>query len=368
MDTGQPAADDVSVVMATYNGERHLAEQLHSILNQTLPPREVVITDDQSSDGTVAIARRFAADSPVPIRVHVNPERLGYGSNFLRAARLSSGRYISFSDQDDIWHPNKLQRSMAVLERAGVGLVAHQMNLVDEHGDFIRLDRHGTKRTVRFEPNQADPFGVFFGFTMTFDRRLLDLLPEQERGADSFRPGMALAHDRWVYFLGTTFGSAQLLAEPLADYRQHGTQSFGITEMTLLDRVRTKQTEGRSQVVALMRIARHRHQLLERGGSASAEEPAPPAVWRAASRRWSRISSYTTRRARTYLAPSLFARSVFLTANLCLGAYRSHRSGGLGRRHFLEDLVVGVAGPLSYPRGARRSAAAADRKGDNRSG
>lgn len=338
--------NDVSVVMATFNGARFIEEQLRSILAQTLPPREILVGDDGSSDDTVRIIERVAADSPIPIHVVENERTLGYGDNFLRTASRARSRYIAFADQDDVWDPRKLERSVNALQQPGVRIVAHQMNLIDQHGVFIRLDTHGTRRTVRIPAGRADPFGVFFGFTMTFERTLLDILPAADRGRDSFKPSMPLAHDRWVYFLGTAFGDAVLLAEPLAGYRQHGTQSFGIILSTRRARFVAKLARGRMQAETLAEIAAQRRALIDRHRPTVGSDAAPDERWELAARRWARVQAFTDRRASTYAASTLPARIGHMTVNALAGAYRSHRAGGLGGQHVAEDVAVGVFGPI----------------------
>lgn len=346
MNRGDNRGNDVSVVMASFNGARFIEEQLRSILAQTLPPREILVGDDGSSDGTVRIIKRVADSSMVPIHVVENERTLGYGDNFLRTASRARFRYVAFADQDDVWDPRKIERSVAVLQQPGVRIVAHQMNLIDQHGAFIRLDTHGTRRTVRIPAGRGDPFGVFFGFTMTFERTLLDMLPAADRGRDSFKPSMPLAHDRWVYFLGTAFGDAVLLAEPLAGYRQHGTQSFGIIRSTRRARFLAKLARGRAQAETLAEIAAQRRALIDRHRPAGASETALTERWDLAARRWARVQAFTDRRASTYAASTFPARVGHMTVNVLAGAYRSHRAGGLGGQHVAEDMAVGVFGPI----------------------
>ena len=107
----------VSVVMALYNGEKYLGEQLQSILEQTVRPDEVVLSDDGSSDGTVGLAREFIARHGLSgsWRLSENPKNLGYAENFHRAAGNASGDVLFFADQDDLWLPDKLEKMLAVL-------------------------------------------------------------------------------------------------------------------------------------------------------------------------------------------------------------------------------------------------------------
>lgn len=97
----------ISVVMATFNGGRFIAPQLESILGQTLPPDEVVIVDDGSTDGTLDVARRLVGRANV--RIEVNATRLGPIGNFEKAMRLATGDLVFFADQDDEWLPEKIE-------------------------------------------------------------------------------------------------------------------------------------------------------------------------------------------------------------------------------------------------------------------
>src|SRR5690348_8403095 len=98
-----PSSLSISVAMATYNGARYIREQLDDLAAQTRLPAEVVVCDDESSDGTVAILEHFAASAPFPVHIHRNSERLGYRANFMKCASLCSSDLVAFCDQDDRW-------------------------------------------------------------------------------------------------------------------------------------------------------------------------------------------------------------------------------------------------------------------------
>ena len=100
----------LSVAIATYNGAEYVEEQLESIRTQSRPVDEVVICDDKSSDNTVEIVESFINKNNLgdSWRIEVNPENLGYASNFIGAARKTTGDLIFFCDQDDIWLPDRV--------------------------------------------------------------------------------------------------------------------------------------------------------------------------------------------------------------------------------------------------------------------
>ena len=100
----------ISVIMCTYNGAAYLGEQLDSLRTQTLPPHELVVQDDGSTDGTMDLLRDYQQRHPgLRIRLFANPERLGYNRNFLTAVQRAEGDLIACCDQDDVWHADKLE-------------------------------------------------------------------------------------------------------------------------------------------------------------------------------------------------------------------------------------------------------------------
>jgi glycosyltransferase involved in cell wall biosynthesis len=120
----------LSVAMAC-NGERFLGQQLLSIARQIRLPDEMVVGDDVSNDGIIAILERFAMNAPFPVRIYRNIKPLGYGDNFLKAASLCDGDLISFSDQIDVWLANKLANSLSFFDD-DVLLSVHSGAAVDE--------------------------------------------------------------------------------------------------------------------------------------------------------------------------------------------------------------------------------------------
>lgn len=121
----------VSVVMATYNGADFLREQLDSIINQTYTNLEIIIQDDGSTDDTVAILREYKSRDQ-RITLFQNPANLGINKNFYDLINKASGDYIAISDQDDIWHIQKIE---ILLKNIGShSLVYTDSLLIDEIG------------------------------------------------------------------------------------------------------------------------------------------------------------------------------------------------------------------------------------------
>jgi glycosyltransferase involved in cell wall biosynthesis len=102
---------NVSIAIATFNGEKFIRDQLDSIINQTLIPNEIVICDDSSSDDTFSIVKNYARNfkSIVCFKIFKNETNLGYTANFERAMSLCKGELILLCDQDDFWLPTKVE-------------------------------------------------------------------------------------------------------------------------------------------------------------------------------------------------------------------------------------------------------------------
>ena len=98
----------ISLAMTTYNGEKFLREQLESIYSQTRVPDEVIVCDDNSSDGTIQILEEYRQNKG--LIYYVNKPALGVNSNFYKAISLCTGDYIALSDQDDIWKCDKIKK------------------------------------------------------------------------------------------------------------------------------------------------------------------------------------------------------------------------------------------------------------------
>src|ERR1700677_1011065 len=135
----------ISIAMATYNGEFFIRRQLDSIAQQTLPPAELIVCDDGSTDSTVDIVNDFSRSALFPVVIVKNGKRLGFTANFLQAARMCHGGLIAFCDQDDVWLPHKLKRIVAISRESDPLLFAHADELIDRNGDsmgiFCPIDR-----------------------------------------------------------------------------------------------------------------------------------------------------------------------------------------------------------------------------------
>ena len=264
----------VSVALCTYNGDAFVAEQLRSILDQTDPATEVVVSDDGSTDGTLAtikgIAKRYRG--PTDIRIESTTRVGGVTANFERAIGACRGDVIALSDQDDRWHPNRLAAIRAILPRDdGPRLVFANATLIDGAGAPLPGSLHENLRISRGERaglHTGRAFEVLLrrnvvtGAATAFTRSLYDLaapFPE------------AWIHDEWLAIVAAAFGEVVLLDEPLIDYRLHGGNQIGVADPGAASRLgRMLQPRGERYI----RLRRRSADLVERLESLAA----PPHV------------------------------------------------------------------------------------------
>ena len=124
----------VSVVIATYNGEKYLRQQLDTILEQTYPVYEILIKDDCSTDKTVSIALEYQKINS-NINIVVNPENVGVWTNFLEGFFMAKGDYIAYCDQDDLWLPDRIEKMIPYLQRRN--LVYCNSSVCNSNGDIV---------------------------------------------------------------------------------------------------------------------------------------------------------------------------------------------------------------------------------------
>lgn len=199
----------VSVVMAVYNGEKYLADQVGSILPQLNEADELVISVDPCGDSSKEIALAYASQD-ARVRVSDGPGT-GVTKNFEAALKLAMGAYIFLSDQDDVWLNGKVERVLCELEHEGVLGVVHNASIVEE-------SLAPAKR--RFFEQEFNP-GVlrnivknrYIGCCMAMRRELLDMaLPF---------PDDIPMHDQWLGLLAKRHGEVKYVDEPLMLYRRH---------------------------------------------------------------------------------------------------------------------------------------------------
>jgi glycosyltransferase involved in cell wall biosynthesis len=217
-----PAAARIAILMCTKNGAAFIDDQLKSISQQSHHNWILIVSDDGSTDATLLKLQRFAETHDQKTIIIKGPGK-GVCANFLSLANdcTINADYFAFSDQDDVWHQQKLQRALAFLAGAPAGVPAMycgrtELMTVDEKPcGFSPL----FTRTPAFQNALVENLGA--GNTMVFNRATKKML-EQAATMD------VVLHDWWVYQLVSAAGGIVLYdPQPMLKYRQHSANVIG---------------------------------------------------------------------------------------------------------------------------------------------
>lgn len=243
---------NLSIALATYNGAVYLKQQLDSLAAQTRMPDELVISDDRSTDRTLEVIEEFAATAGFPVRLSVNESNLGTAKNFEKAISLCRGDVILLSDQDDVWHSDKLESIERIFEaKPQLSLVFSNAELVDEtlrpfdetlfdwlhfDGQKQRLVKSGRALDVQLREN------LVCGCTVAFRANLKELvLPIPAEGP--------LVHDGWIVLLIAAAGEIDFINRPLLKYRQHSAQQSRVSKTRTWREIMTSSKIDRASCV-----------------------------------------------------------------------------------------------------------------------
>lgn len=205
----------VSVCLAAYNGERWLRAQLASILHQLVDVDEVVIVDDASCDSTPHIVEELRDPR---IRLLRNTRNIGVDRSFERAISEARGEIIFLSDQDDLWHEDKVAIVLdAFAEAPDVTLVLSDADIIDEVG--IKRGYTYFEARGQFIPGIVANIlkSKFLGCAMAFRANLREhFLPF---------PSPLPGHDMWIGVVNEWYGKTRFIKQPLIAYRRHGSNA-----------------------------------------------------------------------------------------------------------------------------------------------
>lgn len=220
----------VAIVMATYNGERYIGEQIDSILSSTYQNFELFIYDDGSKDNTISILKDYEYRNPEKIHVFLNERNLGVNTNFLQAFSWTTSDYIMLCDQDDVWKPNKIgitlkrmrhmeaqtgkQIPLAVFTDASIV----DKNLNELYSSFFASNHLNPKKTDIAHLLMENKL---IGCTVMVNASLRNVLNSNRL------PQKAKLHDWWIALIAASFGKIGYVNECTLFYRQHENNVVG---------------------------------------------------------------------------------------------------------------------------------------------
>lgn len=219
----------IDILLAAYNGEKYLSQQIDSILAQSDSEWHLYICDDGSDDRTYDIALDYARRYPERITAQKNEAPSGSAcANFMGMLKQSRAEYVMFSDQDDFWQPDKIRltlEKMKEMEQAygDCPLLVHtDMEIVDSElnrisPSFMRFQGLNPKCDTL---NRLLCQNNVTGCTVMMNRALAELVRDAP-AADM------LMHDWWIALVAAAFGQIGFVDKPLSKYRQHGGNQLG---------------------------------------------------------------------------------------------------------------------------------------------
>jgi len=223
----------VQILLATYNGEKYIEEQLNSLLSQTYNDFQILIRDDGSTDKTVSIIKNIAKKNEDKIIIIEDNINCGNPTaNFMQLMKNSDADYVMFCDQDDIWYPNKVEKSLECIKTlenkdtkvpcliyTDYRVVGDDLNYIDKSNtqlDFKKLD---------FSHLLVQNYVT--GCCMMINKALCQI-------ADNY-DNRILMHDWWLALCAAGGGRIEHFPIVLMDYRQHIGQNAGFEDISKLN-------------------------------------------------------------------------------------------------------------------------------------
>ena len=209
----------ISIVLATYNGEKYLREQLESIYNQTYQNFELIVSDDCSTDSTIDILNEYR--KKYGLKYIQNNKNLGFVKNFEKAIEHSTGDFIALCDQDDVWKANKLEY---LLNKIGTSdLIFSDAELIDKNGriffnsfkEYISVNHHKENQFARLLYGNYI-YGALCLFKSTLKKKILP-----------FPEGLPY-HDIWIILFAAKWNRVKFENTALMQYRLHRNNHTGI--------------------------------------------------------------------------------------------------------------------------------------------
>ena len=217
--------EKINILMATYNGRRYLKKQIDSILNQTFSDFRLLISDDASTDSTLKILEEYEKkDSRVEIYSH--EKNMGVVENFEFLINKVRSEYFMFADQDDVWEPDKIEKSLRKLEETASDLVYTDLEVVDNKLNQIEPSFWKQKgfynKIIKYNNFESLYLNNYInGCTMLCKSSWInEFLPLPKNSK-------YVIHDYWIALVVSHRGKMAYIEKPTIKYRQHGNNQVG---------------------------------------------------------------------------------------------------------------------------------------------
>ena len=217
--------EKVDILLATYNGEKYLREQLDSILNQSYTNFRLIISDDSSTDNTLEILKEYV-EQDKRIIVYNQKNNLGVIKNFEFLLNKVENKYFMFCDQDDIWKTSKIEKSLEVIESTNSDLVYSDLEVVDQNLN-VTYKSYWKLKGIDKKVKKYNNFNALYlnnfvtGCTIMSKKDLIkECLPLPTESK-------YVLYDYWITLILSQKHKITYIEEPLIKYRQHKNNTIG---------------------------------------------------------------------------------------------------------------------------------------------
>jgi glycosyltransferase involved in cell wall biosynthesis len=230
--------NNISICMASYNGQKYIEEQIDSVLKQLIDGDELIIIDDNSTDNTVSKIKKY------------KEKNIGVNKSFEKGINLSTKKYIFLVDQDDIWVEKRVEKMLNVLENNDVLLVTGNQLFIDKDGKMIEYQhnslrfRDSNKVFLEFR-NIFLGKSAYYGCAMAFNSKLKKvILPF---------PNFIESHDLWIAKAALIMKKNFNLEDAILYRRVHG-ENTSIIKRNILRKIKSRFIFLFSSVVLIVKI------------------------------------------------------------------------------------------------------------------
>lgn len=233
----------ISVAMASYNGEQYISKQIRSILKQTMPVDEIIVTDDCSTDNTYRILLdQQSKVKNIDFKIERNQDNLGYKENFKKAISLCTGDYIFLCDQDDLWNNDKVETLINIMQTHRISVLSSSFTFMDANDEYFEVKKMRGFSNNNMIPKILAPNSLTH---VNIDDLLFHnpsqgcaILINRQIANEFVKIGDdTLPHDWEINILGNKFDGTYFYNVPLFQYRIHSQNTIGIKSVVAKDKI-----------------------------------------------------------------------------------------------------------------------------------
>lgn len=222
----------IDILLATYNGATYIREQIESILNQNYQNIQLIISDDKSTDNTVEILKEYEKKDE-RVKIYLQEQNLGYINNFEFLLKQVENEIYMLSDQDDVWLPEKIEKTLEQLEKEQADLVFGDLEVVDKElntiypsfNEYMLLDRKIKKQIGNYKLEYL--YNCVTGCTIMSKKEWVQKILPIPIDCKKY-----VAHDHWMGLIIALNGKIAYVDGKYIKYRQHGKNQIGTDKIS----------------------------------------------------------------------------------------------------------------------------------------